>query len=396
MSFQGKLWNKQIQPRDWQKKAFEKWRELEKGIVKIATGGGKTIFAFACINQFQEKYQDAKIVIVVPTISLQDQWILSLTEDLQIDEAEIASKCSTKLANKNFHVLVLNSARKLKIIEQNCFLIVDECHRSASEINSDVFKNEFKATLGLSATPERQFDDLFEKILIPSLGPIIFNYSLADGLNDKILSPFQIKNIKIPLTEIEFKYYKKQSSKIAQVFEQEGESSEFLKLLLLQRARGLARASFRIPFAIKIALQHEDSKIIIFHESIASANAIANGLNKAGKRSVIYHSKIGENLRRDNLRLFKKGIANVLICCRALDEGINIPDASIGIIASSTTSSRQRIQRLGRILRPSPGKDMAIIFTLYATPAEKSRLKKEEIELIDSVQVEWIQGSVQI
>ncbi len=75
--------------------------------------------------------------------------------------------------------------------------------------------------------------------------------------------------------------------------------------------------------------------------------------------------------------------------CRALDEGFNVPETEVGIIAASTATNRQRIQRLGRVLRPAKGKDRALIYTLVATEPEIKRLQQEEENLEGVAEVTW-------
>ena len=87
-----------------------------------------------------------------------------------------------------------------------------------------------------------------------------------------------------------------------------------------------------------------------------------------------------------------RGIFDVLISCRALDEGMNVPETRVAVIASSTASQRQRIQRFGRVLRPAEGKDGAIIYTLFATKQERNRLQKEATEFEGIAQVTWSLG----
>ena len=106
----------------------------------------------------------------------------------------------------------------------------------------------------------------------------------------------------------------------------------------------------------------------------------------------LYHSQIAPAVRRDNLRLFRRGIFDCLISCRALDEGMNVPETTVAVIASSTASHRQRIQRLGRVLRPARGKEKAVIYTLFATEQERTRLSKEAARLEGVAQVVWSVG----
>ena len=105
------------------------------------------------------------------------------------------------------------------------------------------------------------------------------------------------------------------------------------------------------------------------------------------------HSRMVEPLRRSNLRLFRRGGTDALVTCRALDEGFNVPEARVAIIASATASPRQRIQRLGRILRPAPGKDRASVYTLYATDTEEARLAVEAGNITEVSTVTWMVAS---
>ena len=79
----------------------------------------------------------------------------------------------------------------------------------------------------------------------------------------------------------------------------------------------------------------------------------------------------------------------ILVCCRALDEGVDIPESEVAIIAASTSSNRQRIQRVGRVIRLHGSKDIAKIFTIYITQKELEKLKKEEVDLATVAKFKW-------
>ena len=127
----------------------------------------------------------------------------------------------------------------------------------------------------------------------------------------------------------------------------------------------------------------------MFHEAIGAAERIHELLTQRSLSATIYHSRIPPAIRRDNLRLFRRGAFDVLVSCRALDEGTNVPETSVAVIASSTASTRQRIQRMGRVLRPAPGKNHAIIYTVYAKNQEEKRLAREAQELVEASSVSW-------
>jgi superfamily II DNA or RNA helicase len=90
-----------------------------------------------------------------------------------------------------------------------------------------------------------------------------------------------------------------------------------------------------------------------------------------------------------NLKLFRRGVFDILIACRALDEGFNVPEARIAIIGAGTSSKRQRIQRMGRVLRSMSGKADAEVLTIYATDVEEARLSVEAERLSGIVKIDW-------
>ena len=166
-------------PRKWQKNALPKWKENFSGVVSVVTGGGKTFFALYAIVEFLKKNPSGKIVIVVPTVALQDQWYSELNINLKVAPSDI--KCFPDRSSKTsiFNIIIVNTARKIcstHFRNEKVFLIVDECHRCGSKENSKALNIDTTATLGLSATPRRQYDDGFEKYVVPKLGNIIYEY----------------------------------------------------------------------------------------------------------------------------------------------------------------------------------------------------------------------------
>lgn len=398
-----KEWKLERSPRDWQSRAFQTWREKLEGIVQVVTGGGKTVFAQVCILEFTQRFSKGQTLIIVPTISLLDQWFVALQEELGVVESEIGLLSGQEKATGDEPIIiaVINTARRFtKRFTENrsIFLIVDECHRAGSPANAKALEGNFAATLGLSATPDREYDEGFETFIRPCLGPIIYEYDYRDAARDGILSPFALTNIHIEMLPDEEENYQKLSRRIAQAMSRLGveefSSDEHLKRLLQQRAAVSATATMRIPVSVRLIEMHKGERAIIFHERVEAADKIFSLLTERGHRATIYHSGIGSNIRRDNLRLFRKGVFDVLVCCRALDEGMNVPEASVAVISSSTASRRQRIQRLGRILRKAKGKEAAIVYTIYATKEERERLDREEQILEGITEITWQHGRV--
>jgi superfamily II DNA or RNA helicase len=394
-------WSLKTAPRAWQSTALERWHLGHKGVVSVVTGGGKTVFAFLCMEKFRQEYEDARFIILVPTITLLDQWYVSLQEDFGVLETDIACFSSQeKSANPGLiNLLVINTGRTLVkklAASHSCFLIVDECHRAGSPENAKALAGEFAAALGLSATPEREYDEGFQKYVVPALGPVIFEYDYVQAFNDKVITPFDLVNVGIDFLPHEKAEYDKLTRRAAMLFQKakiDAEADRKLKSVLQKRAGVSAGARMRIPVAARIADEHRGVRTIIFHERISAATTLYDILKKRNHSACIYHSKLSPNWRRDNLRLFRQGVFDVLVSCRALDEGMNVPETAVAVIASSTASHRQRIQRLGRVLRPARGKDKAVIYTLFATAQEQKRLSNEAARLEGVASIVWATGT---
>lgn len=375
--------------RGWQVEALAEWeRANHRGIVSVVTGGGKTVFALSCIDRIRP----IATLIVVPTAALLEQWWEEASNyfDLNLDEINIVTG-SLRFRLGAINIAVLNTAAKLpeRMKEHKCFLIVDECHKAASEqFRAALTVNSF-ASLGLSATPERPYDEGLRDVLVPALGPVIFSYDYGDALRDGVIVPFELRNIVFELEEDRLVEYDKLSKAIARSISKYGVDAEETISLFLKRARVLNLSLNRIRLALKLVAANPGKRTLIFHEDIEACNLIHSVLKENGVRSGVYHSKMALRARAEMLSKFRKGEIDSLVTCRALDEGFNVPETEIGIIAASTATRRQRIQRLGRVVRPAKGKNGASIYTLVATGPEIERLKEEENLLEGVATVTW-------
>jgi len=383
--------------RKWQEKAIKAWIDANhRGIVEVATAGGKTVFAIECISRWLADNPNSKVLIIVPTTALQDQWFSALTVDSLISENEICLWPEESDVSRKYHIMVVNTGRaKAQLISNaspDLLLVADECHRYASRENSGSLSVAKKASLGLTATAERDFDDGLNEVLIPNLGKIIYEYTIADAREDEVIAPFEIRNVRVKFQPSELEEYTKLSKKLAQAFSRRDE--EKIKKFAMLRAQISRNATSRIPTASLIVEQHRGKRIIVFHEEIQKAELIADVLKKRGHSVAIYHSQMSSDKRRENLKQFRKGIIEVLVCCRALDEGVDVPESEIAIIAASTSSSRQRIQRMGRVIRLHDSKEKAIIYTIYITDREQEKLQIEEAKLSQIATFKWFEAGI--
>ena len=267
-----------------------------------------------------------------------------------------------------------------------------ECHRAGSPENAKALRGDHAAALGMSATPNRDYDDGLDDFLIPALGPVIFEYGYNEAARDGVISPFNLVNVRIDLLpdeEAEYESLTRQLHRVMRTSSDGLSKDARVNRILQRRARVVALASMRVPVAVRIASDHPAEKTLVFHEEIEGAERIYELLAERSLNTTIYHSRISPVIRRDNLRLFRRGAFDVLVSCRALDEGANVPETSVAILSSSTASARQRIQRMGRVLRPALGKSHATIYTVYATDPEERRLAREARKLVEASSVSW-------
>jgi len=378
--------------RQWQKEALAKWRAVgHRGIVSVVTGGGKTVFALACVRNLAPE----TTLVVVPTLALLDQWWEESSCYLGIGVDEIfVMKNRSRLRTGTVNLAVMNTASKQDWsidarTTGSLLLIVDECHKVASEKFRTVLDVPHSASLGLSATPDRPYDQLLDEVLIPALGEVIYTYTYRDALRDEVIVPFVLKNVVFELEAERQLEYDKLTKAIARSMQQHGPEADKTIALLLRRARVLNLSLNRVSLALKLVKMHLGKRVLVFHEDIEACNLIFQILHDNGVPAGVYHSKLNLRERVQMLTAYRSGTIQVLVTCRALDEGFNVPETQVGIIAASTATRRQRIQRLGRVLRPSKGKEGAVVYTLVASAGEFGRLKAEEQEMEGVASVEW-------
>lgn len=364
----------------------------------MVTGGGKTLFALLAFQRYRARVPDGRLLVLVPTLALLDQWAVALECDVGLEPNDIGTYSGEGQAPRPrvANVAVLNTARTLTnrlTRSGHWMLVVDECHRAGSPMNAAALDGRFEAVLGLSATPYRDFDDGFARYIEPAVGSVFYEYGYEQARADGVIAEFDLDNYEVPLTGKEHLEYDKLTRRIARVVRgiEHGDadgSEERLRRLQLRRATVANTAVWRIPSAAAVAGRYS-GKMILFHERISAANAIADLLDRTSRRVERYHSAIHWSRRREALRRFRFGMADTLVTCRSLDEGLNVPDASVALIAASTRSRRQRIQRLGRVLRATSPDKRAVVATLYATRAERRFLESEQGRLADVAEVRW-------
>lgn len=383
--------------REWQEAAFPLWWERKRGIVKVVTGGGKTVFAIHCLKKYLEENSNNSIFIVVPSIALLDQWYEGL--QLSFKNNEIALNGGGERLNKLSKITISTIDSVKNIIEyfdaSKTLLIVDECHKIGTEKRGETLTNHWHATLGLSATPERDYDDNFYIIIRKILGDIIFDYDYIDAREDEVIVNFKLLYAYAAMTnseEAEYKKFTKSIQRRAATIGGNNMNDYPLKMLIFNRARMVKNSINRIPFGIDLLQKYKRDSWIVFTENKKQAKEFNSIINSKGYKSAIYNTDLDTSEREENLNNFKNGNLNVLVSCTALDEGFDMPEADGAMILSASSSKRQRIQRMGRVLRITANKQNALIVTVYSSKTEYEKLREESNRYqLEGVPVKWQQ-----
>ena len=381
--------------REWQENAFPLWWARKRGIMKVVTGGGKTVFAIHCLKKYLEEEPDKTILIVVPSIALLDQWYEGIS--LNFDSKDIALNGGGEQIENISKVCIttIDSLKNIinKIDPENTLLIVDECHKIGTEKRGEMLTGNWHATLGLSATPERDYDDNFYIIIKKILGDIIFDYDYIDAREDEVIVNFKLLYAYAEMTKDEEEKYKKFTKSIqrrAATIGGNNMNDYPLKMLIFNRARMVKNSKNRIPFGVELLQKHKRESWIVFTENKKQAKEFNKIINTKGYKSAIYNTDLDNAEREENLNNFKSGNLNVLVSCTALDEGFDMPEADGAMILSASSSKRQRIQRMGRVLRITANKENALIVTVYSSNTEYIKLKEESNRyLLENVPIRW-------
>ncbi|MHA1149174.1 MAG: DEAD/DEAH box helicase [Promethearchaeota archaeon] len=308
---------------------------------------------------------NAPTFIVVPTLDLVNQWKKELKKAFSIEIGEFTGNKKTlgPITVSTYNSAYINASylgNKFKL------LIFDEVHHLPSESFrniAEMFASPYR--LGLTATFER--DDELHEELPRLIGEKVYEIS-SEPLAGEYLADFETKKITVEFTEEEQEEYEGAQSTfknylISRNIKMRG-ARDFQKIVMRSGTDPEAREAIlarnraeRLAFNSEnklnelVKLLDKDNRTIIF----TKYNDIVYKISKQFLIPCITH-KTKKEERKEILEKFKRGDYCAIVSSQVLDEGINVPEANIGIILSGTGSSREYIQRLGRILRPAENK----------------------------------------
>lgn len=377
---------------DRQEECRVKWIKNKcKGSIVASTGFGKTRVGLNCIKSFTKNYPEIKVIIVVPTTALKEQWTSI------IDQNNLTFNCE---------IIVINT-----IIKGNyeCdLLIIDEIHRVPADTFSQVFQTvKYKYILGLTATFER-LDG--KHSLLEKYSPVIDEITLEEARFQGWISDYKEYQVILEVDDIDT--YKEYNRSFQQSFEflgydfnlamsllgpkgfinrsklrdercpngTEQERKDMFKAITYHATNFMRaiqnRKAFinnhpkKIEITRRIIEARPDAKIITFSNNIKMAEAIGMG----GK---VFSGKDSKKKGRTTIEEFSKEKSGLLNTIKKADEGLDVPGLSVAIILGLDSSKTRKTQRIGRVARKE-GDKQAEIFTLV---------------IADTVECEWFKRS---
>lgn len=377
----------EMEPYLHQTEALTAWKQAgRKGVVVLPTAAGKTYLA-----QLAMESTPRSTLIVVPTLDLMHQWYAQLKTtfpDAEVGLLGGGSRDRTAILVATYDSAAIHAE---SLGNRYALLIFDECHHLPTDFNRVIAEYAIAPyRLGLTATPERtdgKHADL--NILI---GAEVYRKS-AEELAGNALAKHEVVQIKVKLSQQERDRYNQliqlrndflRSAKISlgslkgwQIFVQASARSQAGRRAMLahREAKEIALGTDgKLRILANLIAQHYPERTLIFTADNATVYRISQELLIP---AITHQTPVKE--RHEILTLFREGKYKFLVASHVLNEGVDVPAASVAIILSGTGSAREYIQRLGRILRKGQDKDkFALLYEVVAedTSEEGTSLRR--------------------
>lgn len=392
-SMPNRIKDETIEPRDYQQTAINKVKENNwLGILEMATGTGKTITSLFTAFEYKKLHNRLFLVIYAPFTHLVEQWAKECKK-FNIDYITLCYGSKTKwmdeLENeiRNYNIGIIDQhvvittyktagsqhfQELIQKVNSNSFLIADECHY----IGSRAFRKQkfdcFDAKVGLSATPDRWWDEYGTSFLKEVFDKVVYEYTLDEAIKNKKLTPYEYYPHVVSLTEAELADYEKITSQLTRLYFQKEKNSERIEVLNRRRALILARAESKIPKLISLLKEKKVEEIThtLVYCAEKQVDKITNLLSKLDLRVHKFDSTVPNKKRKEILDAFSDGTIQVLVAIKCLDEGVDVPSTRVAYFLASTSNPREFVQRRGRILRTAKNKSMAEIHDLIVFPED--------------------------
>jgi len=376
-----------------------------KGIFEMATGTGKTITAIEAARSYYDANTKLALIIVVPFAHLITQWEKVL-KDFGFWNVICCYK-STKIwfdsANRNLKnynaglqdILCFVTTYKtassdefislVSKVRKHAFLIADECHYIGSGKYSKIMLESINNRLGLSATPDRWFDDDGTKRLRSYFHGTVFEYGLKEAILNNYLTRYEYVPVVVHLDSEELEEYVNLTKKISKLrcLNDEVERGSTLERLLIKRSLLISKASSKKNKLIELLKKQREDGDVSHTLVYCAAGENKDTIKSISDLNIKVHDfvyDVPEKDREEILNMFDKGDIEILVAIKCLDEGVDIPSTQTAYFLASTSNPREFVQRRGRILRKYKDKRKARIFDFLVLPPLNLDFQDESYE----------------
>jgi superfamily II DNA or RNA helicase len=370
-----------------QRTALNAWAKAGyNGSIIAGTGFGKSRCAVLAAGLVIRKY-GGKGLLLVPTTQLQEQFKLEFKKWGYGDVLD------------SIDILCYQSGHKIHG-EHYSIVICDEVHLGLSPIYRKFFEqNTYDKLLCLTATlPE---DPEYREILI-NLAPINYSISLDACVTLGLVAPYNVYCIPVSLTTSEAETYKKANNLFVHAKYKLGQFDAFnnAQAILAGTMQGdkaaaamfykgirdrrevVQHASNKLEISKLISDQYPGKKLLVF----SGTNSFTDSLSKT-LGGLSYHSGKSKVMRERLIQKFKNGENNILCSTKALNQGFDVADSEVGIIAGLDSKALPMIQRVGRLLRLS-GDKIGKIFILYVKDSQEEKWLENAVSKLSNVK--WV------
>lgn len=402
--------------RDYQKNAVESWKTNDfRGILSMATGTGKTLVALRAI----ETHVPLNVlnVIVVPFQVLAKQWKEEVAKEFPTAFAIVCDanrpdwlqdmgvlkdyiSKATDDARRSFVITTYHTARTERfgevideLPEEKLCIIADEVHHAGAPEFSKVLREKFRYRLGLSATPQRTWDEEGQQRIIDFFERVVFDYPIEAAIKERVLCEYEYHIMPAVLEADELDEYSQISASVSAkisrlmklhpqlvglsfprlLFELSNldlDAFAVIQGLILRRAGIMKKARRKSTALMQIIRQGDLGRCLIYCNDQDHLTDTLRILYDENISALRYDSSMSSDERQRNLDSFSRGFAEYLVAIKCLDEGVDIPICDSAILIASSKSAREFIQRRGRLLRLHPDKKLARIYDILVLPID--------------------------
>ncbi|MDD4437781.1 MAG: DEAD/DEAH box helicase family protein [Tissierellia bacterium] len=419
----------EVKLRDYQVKAVEAWKTNNcSGILEMATGTGKTITAVSAYENILNTEEKLILLVICPYSHLPAQWEktiemmdLPIKKYLRADgntpewSDTIYTEALRSFSSKQKRNLVILSTNdtassprfremfdKIQAICNFPWMIIcDEVHSIGSSTYRKALYPEYKYRLGLSATPDRYFDEEGSDFIREYFGKTVFQFSLREAIDTinpntgvSYLVPYDYEVRFTSLTSTETTKYLEWTKKIIKLRNviENGkctkDDKDRLNFWYIQRQNIIKNAANKMTVLEGIILdlleKNELDHLLIYcsdsdPEQLEKVKELLTTLSKKRQKLIKFRKYTSDEssriLKKDGyserdliLHKFNDGDFEILLAMKCLDEGVDVPSTKTAVLMCSSGNPKEYIQRRGRILRPYPGKKKAVMYDIAAMP----------------------------